>query len=226
MGKRQEIRKKRIQKQKNQRKVVLISVIVLAVLVTAFIVYQSTKPVGEIKVIEEKTRPETDGLTMGDPNASIVVEEFGDFQCIACYRFWQSSEQDLINNYVATGKVLLKFVPFSFIGEESFQAAEAAYCANEQGRFWDYHDMVYLNWNGENTGNYNDKRLIAFATSIGLDEASFRTCLTSNQYNSEVQAGVQYGRSVGVSATPTFSVNGQLVYSNELFSKIDELLSN
>ena len=82
MGKRQEIRKKKIQKQQNQRKVVLISVIVLAVLVTAFIIYQSTKPVGEILTLEETTRPQTDGLTMGDPNAPVVVEEFGDFQCV------------------------------------------------------------------------------------------------------------------------------------------------
>ena len=226
MGKRQELRKKRAQKQQNQKKVVLISVIVLAVLVTAVIIYQSTKPIGEILVLEDKTRPETDGLTMGNPNASVVVEEFGDFQCVACYRFWQSSEQQLIENYVATGEVLLKFVPFSFIGEESFQAAEAAFCANEEGRFWDYHDMIYLNWNGENTGNFSDKRLVAFAASIGLDENSFRTCLNSNRFNSDVQQAIQYGRSLGVSATPTFNVNGQLVYSDELFSKIDELLGN
>ena len=105
-----------------------------------------------IKLLEEKTRPETNGLTMGNPEAKIVVEEFSDFQCIACYRFWTNFEPEFIEKYVATGDVLFKYVPFSFIGNESFQAAEAAYCAEEQGRFWDYHDMLFLNWNGENAG--------------------------------------------------------------------------
>ncbi|MBE0687907.1 MAG: DsbA family protein [Anaerolineaceae bacterium] len=224
MGKRQEIRNKRIKKAQSQRRIVLISVISISLLISAFVIYQSQKPVGEIKMIEEKTRPQTDGLTMGNPDAAVVVEEFSDFQCIACYRFWSNFEEDLINRYVATGDVLFKYVPFSFLGNESFQAAEAAYCANEQGQFWDYHDTLFLNWNGENTGNFSDKRLVAFAGSLGLDENNFRSCLNSNQYNSEVQEVLRYGKSLGVSATPTFSVNGKLVYGDTLFATIDELL--
>jgi protein-disulfide isomerase len=224
MGKRQEIRNKRIKKAQNQRRFVLISVIAVSLLISAFIIFQSQKPVGEIKTIEEKTRPQTDGLTMGNPDALVVVEEFSDFQCIACFRFWQNFEEDFINRYVATGDVLFKYVPFSFLGNKSLQAAEAAYCAEEEGRFWDYHDTLFLNWNGENAGNFSDKRLVAFAGSLGLDENSFRSCLNSNRNNSEVQEGLRYGKSLGVTATPTFSVNGKLVYSDTLFATIDELL--
>ena len=224
MGKRQEIRNKRIKKAQSKRRYVLIIVIAVSLLISAFVIYQSQKPVGEIKLIKEKTRPQTDGLTMGNPGAPVVVEEFSDFQCIACYRFWQNFEEDLINRYVASGNVLFKYVPFSFIGNESFQAAEAAYCAEEEGRFWDYHDTLFLNWNGENTGNFSDKRLVAFAGSLGLDENSFKACLNSNRYNSDVQEGLQYGRTFGVNATPTFLVNGKLVYGDALFSTIDELL--
>lgn len=224
MGKRQEIRNKRIKKTQSQRRFVLIIVIAVSLLISAFVIYQSQKPVGEIKMIEEKTRPQTDGLTMGNPGAPVLVEEFSDFQCIACYRFWQNFEEDLINRYVATGNVFFKYVPFSFIGNESFQAAEAAYCAEEEGRFWDYHDILFLNWNGENTGNFSDKRLVAFAGSLGLDENSFKACLNSNRYNSDVQEGLSYGKSLGVNATPTFLVNGKLVYGDALFSTIDELL--
>src|SRR5690606_22400224 len=131
------------------------------------------------KMIAEKTRPETSGLSMGNPAAPIVVEEFSDFQCIACFRFWQNYEEDFISRYVATGDVLFKYVPFSFLGDESIQAAEAAYCALDEGKFWDYHDTLFLNWNGENTGNFSDKRLVAFAGALGLDEGNFRTCLNS-----------------------------------------------
>ena len=224
MGKRQEIRNKREQKARKQRMIVLFSVIVVSLLITSFVIYQSQKPIGEIKIIEEKSRPETNGLTMGNPNATIVVEEFSDFQCIACYRFWLNFEPEFIERYVATGDVLFKYVPFSFIGNESFQAAEAAYCAEEQGRFWDYHDMVFLNWNGENAGNFSDRRLVAFAEAIGLETNSFQTCLNSNRYNNEVQEGLRYGRSLGVNATPTFSVNGKIVFGDTLFTTIDEML--
>ncbi len=224
MGKRHELRKKRIQKSRKKRNVILITVITFAVLVSVFIIYQSLKPVGEIKALEPVSRPETDGLTMGNPNASIVVEEFADFQCVVCYQFWKSMEKEFIAKYIATGDVFLKFVPFSFIGEESVQATEAALCADEQGQFWNYHDMLFLNWNGENTGNFSDKRLVAFASAIGLDENNFKSCLSSNRHNKEVQDGLKLGRSAGVTGTPTFSVNGQLVYANELFSKLDELL--
>lgn len=224
MGKRQEIRNKRIKKSQRQRMFLLISVIAVSLIISAFVIYQSQKPIGEIKLIEDKSRPETSGLGMGNPNASIVVEEFSDFQCIACYRFWLNFEQDFINRYVATGDVYFKYVPFSFIGNESFQAAEAAYCAEDEGRFWDYHDMLFNNWNGENNGNFSDRRLIAFAAELGLDEDNFRSCLNSNRYNDKVQEGLRYGRSLGVTATPTFSVNGELVYGDTLFATIDQLL--
>ncbi len=225
MGKRHEIRAKRIKKAQKQRRNILIAVITLSVLISAFVIYQSLKPVGEIKMIAEKTRPETAGLTMGNPAAPVVVEEYSDFQCIACYRFWKNYEEDFINRYVATGDVLFKYVPFSFIGNESIQAAKAALCAEEQGRFWDYHDTLFLNWNGENTGNFSDKRLIAFAGAIGLNENDFRSCLKSNRYDKDVQEGLSKGRSAGVNATPSFIVNGKLVYSDALFSTIDGLLN-
>lgn len=224
MGKRQEMRKKRIKKAQSKRRFVLIGVIVLSLLISAFVIFQSQKPVGEIKIITEKTRPETAGLSMGNTAAPIVVEEFSDFQCIACYRFWQNYEEEFITRYVAGGDVLFKYVPFSFLGNESIQAAEAAYCAEEEGKFWDYHDTLFLNWNGENAGNFSDKRLIAFAGSLGLDENNFRTCLNSNRYNDTVLEGLRYGKTVGVNATPTFLVNGKLVYSDALFATLDELL--
>ena len=225
MAKRHKIRKKRIKKVQKQRNTLLITVIALAILISAFVIYQSQKPVGEIKMITEKTRPENSGLTMGNPAAAVVVEEFSDFQCIACSRFWQNFEEDFITRYVATGDVLFKYVPFSFIGNESIQAAKAALCANEEGKFWDYHDTLFLNWDGENVGNFSDKRLVAFAGALGLNENNFRSCLNSNKYDKDVQEGLRIGRTAGVDSTPSFIVNGKLVHSDTLFSTIDEFLA-
>ena len=225
MGKREEIRKKRIQKARRQQGILIAIVVGLAVLITAFIIFQSLKPVGEIKPLVTRNHPQSDGLTMGDPNAPIVVEEFSDFQCVACYHFWDGMEEEFINKYVATGLVYFKYSPFSFIGPESIQAAEAALCANDQNRFWDYHDMVFGNWNGENVGNDSDQRLIAYATSIGLNESEFKSCFNSNKYANQIQTYNSVANQTGVTATPTFSVNGELVYSDALFDKLDSLLA-
>ncbi|MHB8133387.1 MAG: DsbA family protein [Anaerolineaceae bacterium] len=225
MGKRQEIKNKRQQKVKKQQITVLIIVIGLALLISGFVIYQSIKPVGDIKAVEPRNHPQADGLALGDPTAKIVVEEFSDFQCVACFRFWQNSETEFIEKYVSTGVVYFKYSPFSFIGEESFQASEAAFCANDQGKFWEYHDMLFGNWTGENIGNFNNSRLIAFAKSIGLNEGDFKSCLNSNKYDSEVKQRNVFGNQNNVSATPSFIVNGQLVYSDTLFSTIDGLLA-
>jgi len=225
MGKRQEIRNRQQQKIRKQQITALIIILVLALLISGFVILQSLKPIGEIKTLENRNHPQAVEMTLGNPDAKIVVEEFSDFQCVACFRFWQNSEPEFIDKYVATGKVFFKYAPFSFIGEESFQAAEAAYCANEQGKFWEYHDMLFSNWTGENIGNFNNLRLIAFATSIGLDEKDFKSCFNSNKYASEVKQGVVYGNQNGVNATPSFLVNGQLVYADALFSTIDSLLA-
>lgn len=224
MGKRQEIRNRRQAKVRRQQRTAIIVVVAAALLVSGFVIVQALRPIGEIKPLTVRDHPQANELAMGNPNAAIVVEEFSDFQCVACFNFWQSMEEEFISKYVATEQVYFKYVPFSFIGEESFQAAEAAYCANEQNSFWPYHDMVFGNWTGENIGNFNNDRLVAFGEEIGLDAGALRSCLTGNKYNSEVQQGVVYGNQNGVSATPSFLVNGQLVYAGELFAKIDELL--
>lgn len=225
MGKRQEIRNRQQQKIRKQQITALIIILALALVISGFVILQSLKPVGEIKTLENRNHPQSVDMTLGNPDAKVVVEEFSDFQCVACFRFWQNSEPEFIEKYVATGKVFFKYAPFSFIGEESFQAAEAAYCANEQGKFWDYHDMLFSNWTGENIGNFNNLRLITFAKNIGLDENDFKSCFNSNKYASEVKQGVVYGNQNGVNATPSFLVNGQLVYSDALFSTIDSLLA-
>jgi len=171
MGKRQEIRKKRIQKAQSQRRTVLISVIVLSLLISAFVIYQSQKPIGEIKMIEEKTRPETSGLSMGNPESAIVVEEFSDFQCIACYRFWQNYEEDFIKRYVATGDVFFKYVPFSFLGNESIQAAEAAYAYDFIQRFTDKFDTNIGELGGRLSGG--EKQRIGILIALLLEREIF-----------------------------------------------------
>jgi protein-disulfide isomerase len=84
-------------------------------------------------------------------------------------------------------------------------------CANEQGKFWEMHSMLYANWNGENQGAFSDRRLQAMAESLGLDVNTFNSCINANKYEAEIQADFELGQQMGVSGTPTVFVNGNRV---------------
>ena len=89
---------------------------------------------------------------LGSKDAPITMIEFGDYQCFYCNKFYHTTEPDIVKNYVETGKVKMVFKDFTIIGQDSINAAHATHCAQEQGKFWEYHDTLYNNWAGENTG--------------------------------------------------------------------------
>lgn len=88
-------------------------------------------------------------------------------------------------------------------------AGQAAACAGEQSRFWDYHDSLYAHQRGENSGAFSSQNLKGFAQAPGLDTAAFGACLDSGRYRGAIDADFEQGRREGVTATPTFIVNGQ-----------------
>jgi protein-disulfide isomerase len=97
----------------------------------------------------------------------------------------------------------------AFLGDESIWAAEASECANDQGKFWEYHDLLFQSQNGENQGAFNKDNLKGFAAKLGLDTAKFNECLDSGKYTAQVQSDSDAGSQLGVRSTPTFVVNGQ-----------------
>jgi protein-disulfide isomerase len=115
---------------------------------------------------------------------------------------------------VATGEVRLEYRDYAFLGDESTRAAEAAMCGDDQGKFWQYHDTIFLNHDGENTGAYSDDRLKEMAEKVGLNMDQFNQCLDSGQHADDVQAMVDEARSLGLPGTPSFVVNGQVIDYN------------
>jgi len=103
------------------------------------------------------------------------------------------------------------FRHFAFLGDESRWAAEAAECANEQGRFWDYYEKLFAEQAGENVGTFSLENLKRFAAELGLDTKRFNQCLDSGKYSAKVQRETLQGRQEGVRGTPTVFVNGRLV---------------
>jgi protein-disulfide isomerase len=148
---------------------------------------------------------------LGDPNAPITVEEYADFQCPACDAFARGTLKQIEEKYVKNGTVKIVFHNFAFIGEESIRAAEAAECANDQGKFWEMYDTLFANQGGENQGAFSDAKLTGLAQGIGLDMAQFNACFTSGKYRALVESETSNGQLRGVSQTPTLFINDRKV---------------
>ncbi|HXG73516.1 MAG TPA: thioredoxin domain-containing protein [Candidatus Nitrosotenuis sp.] len=142
----------------------------------------------------------------GSALAPITIIEFGDYQCTFCYKFHQSSLDTLAKEYVETGKARLVFVDFPLNGEDSVLAAEAAHCANEQGKFWEYHNELYNNWGGERTGWVNKQSLTGFAHNVEMNLEKFNDCLNSGKYRQQVINTYEFGQKIGINATPSFLI--------------------
>lgn len=163
--------------------------------------------------------------SLGPKNADNVVIEFSDFQCPFCaivsglpswIQTYQTQYGDIINSagkiqaMAEQGKLRFIYVPMSFLGQESVYAAEAAYCAHEQGKFWEMHDAIFTAHDGEeNNGKYSIANLKILAKTIdGLDLGKFNTCLDNGKYSDAVET-VASQASTAASGTPIFYVNGQ-----------------
>lgn len=145
---------------------------------------------------------------LGDPNAPITIIEFGDYQCFYCNKFFHDTENQIHENYIKTGKAKIIFKDFTIIGQDSVVAAHAAHCADEQGKFWEYHDTLYNNWNGENNGWASAENQFKFAQQLGLDNAQFTECMTSEKYKPKIQASSEDAKTLGLTGTPAFFVIG------------------
>ena len=202
-------RAKRQQQQRRQmiRNLLIIGGVVL--LIAAGIIYASLRPIEDVVAITSRNLQNANGLTVGNPDAPVVVEVYEDFQCPVCRNFTETVEPLIIENYVNTGQALYIFRQYPFIGSESFAASNASMCANAQDRFWDYHDILYANQTGENIGAFSNKRLQAFAENLGLDMDSFNACFNKSTYDDQIKEDKAKGLAAQVSGTPTVFVNGR-----------------
>ncbi|HSA98179.1 MAG TPA: thioredoxin domain-containing protein, partial [Candidatus Nitrosotenuis sp.] len=142
----------------------------------------------------------------GNPSAPITIVEWGDYQCTYCHLFHDSSLGVIKDEYLKTGKANLVFRDFPLNGPASVLAAEASHCAKDQGKFWEYHDEVYKNWNGENTGWVSTDSLSKFAQNVGLNVDQLKSCLDSSKYKQAVLDTYNLGQKINIDATPSFLI--------------------
>jgi protein-disulfide isomerase len=164
------------------------------------------------QILAEITSPTIPAApVLGSSNATVTLVEFGDYQCTYCHRFHVDTKNAVLSNYVATGKVRFVFKDFpinDLSDKASTLAADASYCAADQGKYWQYHDTLYNNWQGENTGWVTRASLQQFAISIGLNQTSFTSCVNSGKYDSVVKSNYDTALAMGLNATPSFIIVG------------------
>lgn len=217
-----EISKRQMRREQMRRKemtsrLIGIGLVTAGALFIAFLfIYPMLKPVGDIADAPQITRENVDFNSVGNPDAPIKIDEYSDFQCPYCRIFFENTEEQLLETYVSDGTVYFTYNSFGdFIGAESGAAAEAAYCAGDQGKFWEMHDIIFANQTGENVGAYTDRRLVAFAEKLGLDMGEFNDCFDSGKYSDLIAQDAKDGLQAGIQATPsfiiTYTVNGETV---------------
>lgn len=215
VSKRQQ-RKDQIRRKERNSRLLSIGLVSIGVLFLAFLfIYPSIKPVAEVIPAPEITYPDADFNKVGNPDAPIKIDEYADFQCPYCRIFFENTEKLLMDNYVANGTVYFEYHSFGeFIGAESVSAAQAAYCAGDQGKFWQMHATIFTNQTGENVGAFSDRRLIAFAEQLELDMDEWNSCYDSGKYSDKIEQDGKDALAVGAEATPTFiltyTVNGEV----------------
>jgi protein-disulfide isomerase len=171
----------------------------------------NTNPQGQAQdtgtPVSVKIRRDAPSLGAG----KVTIIEFSDFQCPFCQSFYNGAYKQIKAKYIDTGKVKLVFMHFPLAFHANAQkSGEASECANRQGKFWEYHDLLFKYSKSDGAG-LDIASLKKYATDLGLDTTKFNICLDKGETADMVKADMAEGQRVGVSGTPTFVINGKKV---------------
>ena len=158
-----------------------------------------------------------DDPAYGPEDASVVVIEFSDFNCPYCGRFARETMPLLRENY--EDRMRFVYRDFPILGDSSLQAAIAAECADDQGAFWDYHDLLF-----ENQDSFNQEIFIDFAGELGLDVDQFAACQNDSSVHEEVIADYAEAQRLGANGTPTFFINGRRVVGAQPYEAFQRVI--
>ncbi len=179
--------------------------------ITAAEYQENKKVVGEIMT--------EDDPWLGAENPLIYIVAFESFSCPFC----KDNQEDLkkmINKFGQMVRFIFKDFPTEGLHPNVFKAHLAASCAQEQGKFWEYHDLLFAN-----QGNFTEINLKSLAQSIGLDSKEFNTCLSSEEFSQEIRQDYANGVQVGVVGTPSYLVNGQLIPGTINYETWEEIIA-
>jgi protein-disulfide isomerase len=170
-----------------------------------------------------------DDAVMGSADAKATIVEFSDYQCPYCRVFWKNTFPQLKSEYIDKGLVRFVYRDFPLDFHEMAQKyAEATECAADQDKFWEMHDKIFAEQEKKGSGTTISGITVddvkKWAQQIGLDSAAFDQCLNSDKYAQEVKDDLADGEKAGVSGTPSFVINGQLLEGAQPFSAFKAVL--
>jgi len=143
---------------------------------------------------------------LGSADAPTTIMAFGDFQCLGCKFWFLNIAPNITKNLIETGKSNLVFIDTELLGADSLKASEASYCAEEQGKYWEYHNILYTSQQEINDGWANSESLKMFASDLGLDKELFENCLDSGKFEKKVKFNAFEAKKNGISKIPTFVI--------------------
>lgn len=210
----------------------LIGVVIIAVL----LISQGTAPrsidTSSLRAsVVEVPADLADGRTLGKADAPVTLDVWSDYQCPACGQLAELVEPTLIRTYVENGTLRIVNHDAAFQGQrssssydESVEAAAGARCAADQDLYWQFHNLVFANQIGENEGAFNDARLRAIATKAGLDIGAWDACRATGQQQAAVRAETADAVKLGINATPTMRLNGQVLVGLQSATQLGALI--
>ena len=154
----------------------------------------------------------------GSEKAPVTVVKFEDFHCPFC-KHAQPTFNELLSRYNGKVRLVHKDLPLESLHPQARQAAEAARCAYEQGKFWEYHDKLYAN-----SPKASADDLKSYAKDVGLNVDSFDRCFASGKYKAVVQQDLNEGAQLGLTGTPTFFINGREISGNQPLEAFEAII--
>ncbi len=177
-------------------------------------------------VMDPEALQRTQGIAIGPEEAPVVMYEFADFQCPGCAHYATFVMPLVKERLVQEG--LVRYVYYDFpltsIHAHAFLASRAGRCAEEQGKFWEYHDLLYGRQPRWAAARDATPLFIEYAADAGLNRREFEACLRSDRYAEEVTRNMQLGESLGVTGTPTIFINGRRLPQIPGYSELERLV--
>ncbi|MBN1669074.1 MAG: DsbA family protein [Anaerolineales bacterium] len=232
MTSREAIKERRRQQKKQQRLVTLMVVAGIALIFAAILMIPGIGGAfssdGDFVKPELNPKPQADRTAMGDPNAPVTMVIISDFGCSHCANFAEGSGNRIAEEYVSTGQVYLVYRSSGDLlpNSSTAVAAEAAYCAADQGKFWEYHDLLFANQIKlfSTMGRDNSDTFNAFAEYLQMDLDQFERCMDEGKYKDQIVQDRNDALEAGINSTPSFLINGQLVVGNVPYSEFQRIL--
>ena len=202
---------------------------VIAVCGIGALTWLSTRPKERAASPVDSTLPkvQSNGYVMGSASAPLEVIEFGDFECPQCGRFASITEPDVRARLIEPGIIRLRYIDFPLsMHQNTWQASRAAACADEQGKFWPMHDVIFQNqdqWNGEATRN-PDAVFKRLAAQLQLNQQQFDSCVDTKRTQAKVQAHQQIALQRNIQATPSFIIGSKIIEGSRTYDEFKELV--